>query len=85
MSGFTTATARSGNASTMNLMTLKEVAEELRIPEATLRYWRQRGDGPHGFRIGGRVVFRRAAVEDWVAGCESASSGRPTSAAWRAR
>lgn len=69
----------------MNLMTLKEVAEELRVPEATLRYWRQRGEGPLGFRIGGKVVFRRAAVEEWVARCESASVMGPTRAEWRSR
>ena len=35
------------------LMTLKEVATLVRVPEATLRYWRHLRTGPHGFRIAG--------------------------------
>lgn len=37
------------------LMTLKEVAGVVRVPEATLRYWRHLGTGPHSFRIGRSV------------------------------
>ena len=32
------------------LMTIKEVARLVRVPEATLRYRRHLGTGPHSFR-----------------------------------
>ena len=34
------------------LLTVAEVAALLRLPAATVRYWRHIGVGPHGFRIG---------------------------------
>jgi excisionase family DNA binding protein len=49
-----------------DLMTLPEVAEAVRAPEGTLRYWRHRGEGPPSFRIGRRVVYRRSDVEAWI-------------------
>lgn len=48
------------------LMTLKEVAELVRVPEATLRYWRHLGTGPHGFRIGRSVRYWRNEVIHWL-------------------
>lgn len=48
------------------LMTLKEVAELVRVPEATLRYWRHLGIGPHGFRIGRSVRYWRNDVIHWL-------------------
>ncbi len=38
------------------LLTLSEVAEILRTPENTLRWWRQKGSGPEFFKIGRRLV-----------------------------
>lgn len=52
--------------SATDLMTLVETAAYLRTPVATLRYWRHLGEGPAGFRLGRRVVFRRADVDRWV-------------------
>lgn len=49
-----------------DLMTLPEVATYLRVPEATVRYWRHRGEGPPGFRVGKGVRFRRSVVVAWV-------------------
>ncbi len=56
------------NASTSatELMTLGETAAYLRTPVATLRYWRHLGEGPAGFRLGRRVVYRRADVDRWI-------------------
>ncbi len=56
------------NASTSatELMTLAETAAHLRTPVATLRYWRHLGEGPAGFRLGRRVVYRRAEVDRWI-------------------
>lgn len=39
-----------------DLLTLSEVAEILRTPENTLRWWRQKGVGPEFFKIGRRLV-----------------------------
>lgn len=48
------------------LMTLKEVAALVCVPEATLRYWRHLGTGPHGFRIGRSVRYWRNEVIHWL-------------------
>ena len=48
------------------LMTMKEVSTLVRVPEATLRYWRHLGKGPHGFRIGRSVRYWRNDVVHWL-------------------
>lgn len=48
------------------LMSLKEVAALVRVPEATLRYWRHLGTGPHSFRIGRSVRYWRNEVVHWL-------------------
>lgn len=51
----------------MDLMTTAEVADHLHTPEATLRYWRHRNEGPRSFRLGGkRVMYRRQDVDAWL-------------------
>ena len=51
----------------MDLMTTQEVADYLKVPAATLRYWRHQGTGPRGFRLGGKkVMFRRADVDAYL-------------------
>ena len=42
-------------------LTTAEVAELLRTPSETVRYWRHIGKGPRSFKIGRRVLY---AVED---------------------
>nr|WP_244275539.1 helix-turn-helix domain-containing protein [Mycobacterium europaeum] len=37
------------------------------IPASTWRYWASMGTGPHSFKIGRRRVWRRTAVEAWLA------------------
>jgi len=44
----------------------REVAELLRAPEATARYWRHIGTGPLGAKVGRRVLYRREAVIAWL-------------------
>ena len=56
------------------LLTIAEAALLLRAPVATLRYWRHLGTGPHGFRLGRRVVYQRADVTAWLV--EQAEAGR---------
>ena len=48
------------------LFTLADVAELLRVPPATLRYWRHLGTGPRSFRIGRHVRYYRGDVEAWL-------------------
>jgi hypothetical protein len=38
------------------LLTMQEVANVVRVPVATLRYWRHLGTGPRSFRIGRSVI-----------------------------
>ncbi len=55
-----------------DLLLLEEVAALTRQSVSTLRWLRHRGEGPAGFRLGRRVVFRRSEVEQWVARHEQA-------------
>ena len=48
------------------LLTIEEVAEFIRIPVASLRYWRVLGAGPRGFIIGRRLRYWRQDVLDWL-------------------
>ncbi|SHF71932.1 DNA binding domain-containing protein, excisionase family [Geodermatophilus nigrescens] len=59
-------TSTTGRSSASDLMTLAETAAYLRTPVATLRYWRHLGEGPAGFRLGRRVMFKRADVDAWL-------------------
>lgn len=50
------------------LMTSAEVAELIRVPHATLRYWRHIGIGPKSFKMGPRrVLYREEDVIAWAA------------------
>ena len=48
------------------LMTTAEVAQLVRAPESTVRYWRHVGAGPKGFRLGRRVVYAKSDVHEWI-------------------
>jgi excisionase family DNA binding protein len=49
------------------LLTVAEVAEMTRLSVGTLRYWRHAGTGgPASFKLGRRVMYRRADVEKWL-------------------
>jgi len=61
-------------ASPDDLLTTAEVAHIMRAPVSTLRYWRHLGTGPHSFRLGRRVVYRRADVSAWL--LERSEAGR---------
>jgi predicted DNA-binding transcriptional regulator AlpA len=49
-----------------DLLTINEVAEILRAPVATLRYWRHLGTGPRSFRLGRRVLYRSDELRSWI-------------------
>ena len=48
------------------MLTLKETAALLRVPDNTLRYWRHLGTGPRGFRVGRTVRYWRTEVALWL-------------------
>ncbi|HSV41638.1 MAG TPA: helix-turn-helix domain-containing protein [Nocardioidaceae bacterium] len=48
------------------LLTMEEVAAVVRVPIATLRYWRHLGTGPRSFRIGRSVRYWRTEVALWL-------------------
>lgn len=50
----------------VNLLTLDEVSAQTRIPVNTLRFYRQKGQGPKFAKIGGRLMARRLDVEKWI-------------------
>ena len=62
------------------LLTIDEAAAFLRTPVATLRYWRHLGIGPAGFRLGRRVLYRRADLERWVSDRHDAQTDRQAGA-----
>ncbi|MEU5707910.1 helix-turn-helix domain-containing protein [Streptomyces flaveolus] len=56
-----------------DLLTTKELADYLRKPIGTVRGWRYRKIGPAGFRLGRDIVYRREAVDAWLAERERAA------------
>ena len=48
------------------LLTMQEVADIVRVPLATLRYWRHLGTGPRSFRIGRSVRYWHTEVLHWL-------------------
>ena len=48
------------------LVTLAEVAEILRVPINTMRWWRQRGTGPEFFKIGRHLVTTVGDVRRFI-------------------
>jgi excisionase family DNA binding protein len=46
-------------------LTVRELAERLRVPVQTVYVWRHKRYGPRGIRVGGHVLFRRTEVERW--------------------
>ncbi|MDF1705975.1 MAG: helix-turn-helix domain-containing protein [Aeromicrobium sp.] len=48
------------------LMSIAEVAALVRVPVATVRYWRHLGTGPLCFRVGRSVRYWRIEVVHWL-------------------
>jgi hypothetical protein len=49
-----------------DFLTLAEVAAILRVPVNTLRWWRQRGEGPRFFKIGRHLVTTIGDLRVWI-------------------
>lgn len=47
-------------------LTTEDVASTVRTSPATVRYWRHRGTGPRGVRVGRRVLYAEADVAAWL-------------------
>ena len=60
--------AESATTSHVNdeLLSIAEVAVIVRVPEATLRYWRHLRTGPHSFRIGRSVRYWHNDIVGWL-------------------
>lgn len=58
-----------------DFLTLPEVAEILRVPVNTLRWWRQRGDGPPFFKIGRHLVTTIGDLRAWILAQKQQSTG----------
>jgi excisionase family DNA binding protein len=48
------------------LMTTRELAERLNVPEPTIYGWRYKGEGPPVVRVGGRLRYRWSDVDAWL-------------------
>jgi predicted DNA-binding transcriptional regulator AlpA len=55
-------------------LTTAEVAELLRRPVETVRYWRYVGSGPKSFKVGRGILYARADVEAWIAEARNAAT-----------
>ncbi|MES1953530.1 helix-turn-helix transcriptional regulator [Salinisphaera hydrothermalis] len=51
-------------------LTESELAEELGRGIRTIRLWRSRRTGPPFIRLGRQILYRRQAVQDWLASLE---------------
>jgi hypothetical protein len=47
-------------------MMTAEVAELLRMPLESVRWWRHVGKGPESFKLGRRVLYAREDVEGFI-------------------
>lgn len=61
------------------LLTVEEVAQLLRTPPATLRYWRYLGTGPLSFKLGRRVFYRSVDIDRWLAEQQRSAIGQAIS------
>jgi predicted site-specific integrase-resolvase len=52
---------------TQEMLTPAQVADMLRVPRETLRYWRKNGKGPPWTRLSDQVIrYPREAFEKWL-------------------
>ncbi|WP_409482777.1 helix-turn-helix transcriptional regulator [Arsenicicoccus dermatophilus] len=51
----------------MDLLTIAEVAERLRVPVQTIRWLRQEGRFAPAYKVGRRLLWSPADVDAWLA------------------
>lgn len=62
-----TAIQSDDNHETDEMLNIDEAAEFLRVPVATMRWWRYTGDGPFSFKVGRHVRYWRTDLILWRA------------------
>jgi Helix-turn-helix domain len=58
---------RDDNHADDEMLSIEEASAFLRVPVATMRYWRHLGDGPFSFRVGRHVRYWRTDLSLWLA------------------
>lgn len=58
------------------LMTTEQLASYLQVSPRTIEDWRLHGVGPSYVRVGKRIRYRPAAIEEWLVQEESRNAGR---------
>jgi predicted DNA-binding transcriptional regulator AlpA len=48
------------------LLSAPGLADYLSVPVSTVYHWRNRGEGPPGFKVGKRVYYRADEVAKWL-------------------
>lgn len=73
-----TARHRDDNHADDEMLSIDEAAAFLRVPVATMRYWRYSGDGPFSFTVGRHVRYWHSDLVLWRAeqGRRPRSEGR---------
>lgn len=51
------------------LLTIDELAAELKVPPGTIYQWNYRGTGPRPLKVGRHVRYRRGEVDRWLDDC----------------
>jgi hypothetical protein len=58
------------------MLSIQEAAAFVRVPVATMRYWRYTGDGPFSFKVGRHVRYWRADLVLWLTEQTNRPQGR---------
>jgi hypothetical protein len=58
-------------------LTTAEFAALCRTSPETARFWRHVGKGPKSFKVGRRVLYDAAVVEEWLSAQQNAQTGSP--------
>ena len=61
-----------------NYVSLAELAAELKVSVQTIYDLPSKGRGPHGFRVGTQLRFRKSEIDAWVERMEQADEQRHT-------
>jgi Helix-turn-helix domain len=68
-------TAPRRNMNTPRRLTTQQTSEWLGLPEATLRWYRHRGDrGPRSYCLGSRIFYDLVDVEEWAEAQKAATA-----------
>jgi excisionase family DNA binding protein len=63
----------------MTYMTTAELADMMRTTTNTVHYWRASGTGPRALKVGKRVLYDVADVDEWIAARKTPADTRAAS------